>query len=184
MSLEWQAALRGASCSERRARDLLAFARLARRRRIIPSAEESESSRSCCAPREDCAQRIATLSGGELRRVGLALELAHAPALVLADEPTTGLDSFAALTVARSLRALADGRALLGTSESPRAVVATVHQSPRARRIRKGRGTGSNWRDRRGCETLSRVCEALSLSLSLSSLCVCAISRACAGAVK
>lgn len=55
------------------------------------------------------------LSGGQVQRVSNALALLGDPALVLADEPTTGLDRDRALRVGEQLRALArdDGRAVL-----------------------------------------------------------------------
>lgn len=59
------------------------------------------------------------LSGGERKRLGIASELARFPGLLLLDEPTTGLDSSLALSVAVVLRQLAD---------SGRTVVATIHQ--------------------------------------------------------
>ena len=67
------------------------------------------------------------------RRLALAYEVAHAPALVFCDEPTTGLDGVNAGRVVDGLRRLADGEALDAEAADPRAVLATVHQpSPAA----------------------------------------------------
>lgn len=49
------------------------------------------------AMRERAGDRVETLSGGMRRRVDLAKGLLHRPALVLLDEPTTGLDPGARL---------------------------------------------------------------------------------------
>ncbi len=59
------------------------------------------------------------ISGGERKRVSIATELVTDPALLFVDEPTTGLDAFAALKVMQSLRVIAS---------SGRTVVTTVHQ--------------------------------------------------------
>ena len=64
------------------------------------------------------------VSGGERKRVALALELLHAPPLLVVDEPTSGLDSRAAVGVMRMLAKLA----------TKQAVVCSVHQ-PSARAL-------------------------------------------------
>lgn len=64
------------------------------------------------------------LSGGELRRVAVARALLMNPSIVLADEPTAGLDAENATTVLRLLREAADGGA---------AVLIVTHE-PEARR--------------------------------------------------
>jgi ABC-2 type transport system ATP-binding protein len=53
-------------------------------------------------------QRAGHLSGGWARRLQLAAALIHAPAIVLLDEPTAGLDSESREDVWRRIQALAD----------------------------------------------------------------------------
>ena len=60
------------------------------------------------------------VSGGERKRLNIALELVADPLVLFLDEPTTGLDSAAALGVVEALRRLARGRGIT--------VVAVVHQ--------------------------------------------------------
>ena len=55
--------------------------------------------------------RPSQLSGGELARAGLAVALANAPDVLLADEPTGELDGVTARRVLGLLRELADGGA-------------------------------------------------------------------------
>ena len=59
------------------------------------------------------------LSGGERKRLAVALEVVGAPRIVFADEPTSGLDSQLAASVVRTLARLAKGGAV---------VVFSIHQ--------------------------------------------------------
>jgi ATP-binding cassette subfamily G (WHITE) protein 2 len=70
------------------------------------------------------------LSGGQRRRVTIAIELISQPTLVLLDEPTSGLDAYGAQQVVSSLRRSADrGRTLACTIHQPRAeTFALFHQ--------------------------------------------------------
>ncbi|XP_058830158.1 protein brown [Topomyia yanbarensis] len=69
---------------------------------------------------ENCElTRISKLSGGERKKVNLAGELLTDPHVLFCDEPTTGLDSFNALSVIRTLRKLA--------TEHRKAILCTIH---------------------------------------------------------
>lgn len=54
-------------------------------------------------------QRISDLSGGQRRRVGVAVELVSAPRLLFLDEPTTGLDPGLERRMMQLFRSLAEG---------------------------------------------------------------------------
>ena len=72
---------------------------------------------------DDLADAAPTeLSGGELRRMAIARALLMGPAIVIADEPTAGLDSANATTVLTLLRDAADrGTAVLVVSHEAEA---------------------------------------------------------------
>jgi ABC-type multidrug transport system ATPase subunit len=49
----------------------------------------------------------ASVSGGERRRVSVAMELVTSPDVLVLDEPTSGLDAAAASAMVQTLRSLA-----------------------------------------------------------------------------
>ncbi|MES1911532.1 MAG: hypothetical protein MHM6MM_003948 [Cercozoa sp. M6MM] len=60
------------------------------------------------------------LSGGEMKRASIGVELVSNPSLLFVDEPTSGLDSFTAASVVELLRDLArDGRTVISTIHQP-----------------------------------------------------------------
>ena len=59
------------------------------------------------------------ISGGEKRRLSVAVQLLLDPAICLLDEPTTGLDAFTARHVTETLRSL---------SRTGRTVILSIHQ--------------------------------------------------------
>ncbi|KAJ8625282.1 hypothetical protein MRB53_033812 [Persea americana] len=74
---------------------------------------------------QDCADtvignwHVRGISGGEKRRVSIALEILMRPRLLFLDEPTSGLDSASAFFVTQTLR---------GLSRDGRTVIASIHQ--------------------------------------------------------
>jgi energy-coupling factor transporter ATP-binding protein EcfA2 len=69
---------------------------------------------------EHARTRIDRLSGGQRKRVSIALELLTSPSLLLLDEPTSGLDPALERAIMESLRALADaGRTVVVVTHSP-----------------------------------------------------------------
>jgi ABC-type multidrug transport system ATPase subunit len=62
------------------------------------------------------------ISGGEMRRVTIGLELVAQPDVLLLDEPTSGLDSVSAAKVADVLHAIAHDPV------NPTPIIASIHQ--------------------------------------------------------
>lgn len=67
------------------------------------------------------------ISGGERKRVCVAVELLTAPKLLFLDEPTSGLDSTTALSVCRALKNL--------STDGICTVICTIHQPQRKVRL-------------------------------------------------
>lgn len=63
--------------------------------------------------------KVRGISGGERKRLSIAVEMIAAPSCIFLDEPTSGLDSTAATTLIQTLRDLAD---------SGKTVIAVIHQ--------------------------------------------------------
>ncbi|KAF1835024.1 hypothetical protein BDW02DRAFT_496945 [Decorospora gaudefroyi] len=76
---------------------------------------------------KDCADNligndlVKGISGGEKRRVTIAVQILTEPRVLLLDEPLSGLDAFTALSIMDVLRGLAqEGRTLIVTIHQPR----------------------------------------------------------------
>ncbi len=70
-----------------------------------------------------CIDRLLTqISGGELRRTSVAVELVSNPSILFLDEPTSGLDSFTSFNLIKLLKNIAkqQGKTILLTIHQPR----------------------------------------------------------------
>ena len=87
------------------------------------------------------------LSGGEQARVAIAVALANAPALLLADEPTGELDTATALTIYDAFRQLNSqlGQTILIVSHDPN----IAHHVNRVMAIRDGKAASETRRNHR-----------------------------------
>lgn len=78
------------------------------------SLSDAEAKLALVGMRQETAKRIGDLSGGQQRRVGIALELLREPLMLILDEPTAGLDPASETQVMTYLRRLADqGKSVL-----------------------------------------------------------------------
>jgi len=64
------------------------------------------------------------VSGGERKRVSIAVQLLSDPAVLFLDEPTSGLDSFQSLAVMEAMKNLAsNGRLVISVIHQPRSSI-------------------------------------------------------------
>lgn len=73
-----------------------------------------------CADNKIGSALVKGISGGEKRRVTIAMQILTEPRVLLLDEPTSGLDAFTAASIIDVLRGLA---------EEGRTLILTIHQS-------------------------------------------------------
>lgn len=70
---------------------------------------------------------VRDLSGGEQKRLSIAVEIIHDPKILFLDEPTTGLDSVASVNCIHHLKKLAsEGRTVLITIHQPSALILKI----------------------------------------------------------
>lgn len=82
---------------------------------------------------QDCADRaignwhLRGISGGEMKRLSIALEILTRPRILFLDEPTSGLDSAAAFSVVQTLKSIAlDGKTVIFSIHQPSSEVFAV----------------------------------------------------------
>ena len=84
--------------------------------RMVPRAETTSRARAAAAKvglESQWDARLGSLSGGMLRRAGVAQALVHDPSVVLLDEPTAGLDPTSRIEFRRLVAELASDTAVL-----------------------------------------------------------------------
>ncbi|XP_011090129.1 ABC transporter G family member 15 isoform X1 [Sesamum indicum] len=80
-----------------------------------------------CADRQIGNWQLRGISGGEKKRLSIALEILVRPRILFLDEPTTGLDSAASFFVIQSIKNLArDGRTVISSIHQPSSEVFTL----------------------------------------------------------
>lgn len=84
--------------------------------KLVPSGKISEAAREALRSvdlLDRADHKISTLSGGMVRRVGIAQAIVHSPRLVVLDEPAVGLDPGQRMRFRKLIRALSETMAFL-----------------------------------------------------------------------
>jgi ABC-2 type transport system ATP-binding protein len=146
---------------EMRVRDWLGFAGEVRGLGAAEQARAIERVTADCGLDGRLDQRIGTLSRGYRQRVGLAQALLHQPAVLILDEPTTGLDP----------NQVVEMRALIRRVGATRTVVLSTHVLPevvatcdRVLILHEGRLVADD-----GVDSLSRSAAGQTISVSIAS---------------
>ena len=91
---------------------------------------ERESSEKILESLNICEKKetfVMNLSGGEKKRLSIAIELVDDPSIIFLDEPTTGLDSTSSMQCLKILKNLAnEGRTIICTIHSPSAAMFAI----------------------------------------------------------
>lgn len=94
---------------------------------IVVEATITEMGLQECADRLIGNWHLRGISGGERKRLGIALEILTRPHLLFLDEPTTGLDSASAFFVVEALKNVACvGRTIIAAVHQPSSEVFTL----------------------------------------------------------
>ncbi len=95
----------------------------ARKQTLVASLLAQLGLARCAATRVGGA-KVRGISGGERKRLAIACALLASPSLLFLDEPSSGLDAFAALSVMSALKALASkGHTVVASIHQPRGAI-------------------------------------------------------------
>ena len=108
--------------------ETLTYSALLRLPRILPPVLKQQRIEKIMADLglQSCAHtKVGLISGGERKRLSIAIELLHSPTFLFLDEPTSGLDSFMALAMVEMISRLAraEGKAIILTIHQPRSTI-------------------------------------------------------------
>lgn len=111
-------------------REMLEYAAWLKRLPSRQTAAAVEQALETVELQDKARQKLGKLSGGMLRRVGIAQAIVHNPELVVLDEPTSGLDPEQRIRFRDTLRQVAENRCVLVSShliEDVRAIATRVY---------------------------------------------------------